>query len=305
MAMAAKAQKKDTSAFYMNNNGRMAESKEAADFVRVLLPADNSVDKDLIPVNDVFKDGKRKLIAFTYINSPYIENGLHGAYIEYFHNGHRKYIRTYNNGTLTGECLSYYPNGKLYSVINYTSDGPRLLQCSDSTGKVVANGGNGNWIKTNADFEYLAQGPVKDGREDGEWEGTVDNGKTEKAVYQNGKLISGRDFDKAIVDIYTAVDVQPQFPGGDMEFSRFLARNVRYPSSAYKNNVQGRVILTFVVEKDGTISNIKVLRGVGSGIDEEAIRVIRSSPPWKPGMQKGKPVRVQYSVPMQFSLSGN
>jgi hypothetical protein len=147
MAMAAKAQKKDTSAFYMNNNGRMAESKEAADFVRVLLPADNSVDKDLIPVNDVFKDGKRKLIAFTYINSPYIENGLHGAYIEYFHNGHRKYIRTYNNGTLTGECLSYYPNGKLYSVINYTSDGPRLLQCSDSTGKVVANGGNGNWIK--------------------------------------------------------------------------------------------------------------------------------------------------------------
>ena len=302
MAEGAKGQKKDSTAFYMYNNGRMAESKELADFVRVLLPPEEGTDKSLIMVNDVFKDGKRKLIAYTYINSPYIENGLQGSYIEHYHNGHRKYIRTYNNGKLTGECLSYYPNGKLYSIVNYKDGGGYLQQCNDSTGKVLAENGNGKWIKVNADFSYLAQGPVKDGVEDGGWTGTVTDGQTEKAVYQNGKLISGIDFDKVASQIYTAVDVQPQFPGGDIEFSRYIARNVRYPRAALENKVIGRVILTFVIEKDGTLTDVKVLRGVGSGIDEEAVRVLRACPPWNPGIQKGKKVRVQYSVPIQFNL---
>lgn len=305
IGVSAEAQKRDTAAYYMYNNGKMAESKEAADFVRVLLPPDSTVDKGLITVNDVFKDGKRKAIAHTYINSPFVENGLQGAYIEYFHNGHRKYIRTYDNGNLTGECLSYFPNGKLYSVIDYTDNGPYLKQCVDSTGKILAEEGNGTWIKTNFDFEYIAQGPVKDGHEDGEWVGTINEGKTEKAVYQNGKLISGPDFDNTMPQVFTAVDVQPQFPGGDVAFGKFLGRTIRYPASAYKNNVQGRVIITFVVEKDGTLSNIKVLRGIGSGCDEEAMRAFKASPPWLPGMQKGKPVRVQFSMPVAFSLSGN
>ena len=89
MAEGAKGQKKDSTAFYMYNNGRMAESKELADFVRVLLPPEEGTDKSLIMVNDVFKDGKRKLIAYTYINSPYIENGLQGSYI---HDVHRLFL---------------------------------------------------------------------------------------------------------------------------------------------------------------------------------------------------------------------
>ncbi|WP_262710290.1 energy transducer TonB [Mucilaginibacter psychrotolerans] len=77
---------------------------------------------------------------------------------------------------------------------------------------------------------------------------------------------------------------------------------MRYPVAAFNAKVQGRIIITFVVEKDGTLSNIKVLRGIGSSCDEEAIRAIKACPPWLPGMQKGKPVRVQYSVPIAFSL---
>lgn len=103
--------------------------------------------------------------------------------------------------------------------------------------------------------------------------------------------------------VYVAVEQQPQFPGDDKAFAAYLGKTIKYPQTARKNNVQGRVILTFVVEKDGAISDVKVLRGVGSGCDEEAVRALKQSPKWIPGKQKGKAVRVQFTVPVEFKLS--
>jgi protein TonB len=103
--------------------------------------------------------------------------------------------------------------------------------------------------------------------------------------------------------IFTAVEQQPTFPGGDGGFNKYLSKSIRYPAIARENNVQGRVILTFVVEKDGSLTDIKVLRSLGSGCDEEAIRALKASPKWKPGIQNGRPVRVQYSVPVSFALA--
>lgn len=103
--------------------------------------------------------------------------------------------------------------------------------------------------------------------------------------------------------IFQAVEQQPAFPGGDGGFGKYLGKAIHYPAVARENNVQGRVILTFVVEKDGSLTDIKVLRGIGSGCDEEAIRALKASPKWKPGIQNGRPVRVQFSVPVAFSLS--
>jgi TonB family protein len=103
--------------------------------------------------------------------------------------------------------------------------------------------------------------------------------------------------------VFTSVEQVPEFPGGIEAFGKFLATNVKYPKAARDNNVQGRVIITFVVEKDGALSNMKVVRGIGSGCDEEAVRVLSTSPAWKPGIQNGKPVKVQYSVPISFSLA--
>ena len=82
-----------------------------------------------------------------------------------------------------------------------------------------------------------------------------------------------------------------------------MSKTIRYPAVARENNVQGRVILTFVVERDGSLTDIKVSRGIGDGCDEEAVRVLKASPHWKPGIQNGRPVRVQYSVPIVFALS--
>jgi TonB family protein len=95
----------------------------------------------------------------------------------------------------------------------------------------------------------------------------------------------------------------PEFSGGINAFAEYLRKNIRYPTEARKNKIQGRVIISFVVEKDGSLSNIRVMRGVSGDIDAEALRVIQMSPQWKPGIQNGKLVRVAYSMPIAFTLS--
>ena len=102
--------------------------------------------------------------------------------------------------------------------------------------------------------------------------------------------------------IFTAVEKNPQFVGGITAFYRFLTSNIRYPEAMRKNNIQGKVFLTFVIERDGSLSDIKSLRDVGYGSGEEAIRVLSISPKWEPGIQNGRAVRVQYTVPISFAL---
>jgi protein TonB len=105
--------------------------------------------------------------------------------------------------------------------------------------------------------------------------------------------------------IFTSVEQVPEFPGGLDKFGAYLGKAIRYPAVARENGTQGRVIVTFVVERDGSLTDIKVTRGIGSGCDEEAVRVLKNSPKWKPGIQNGRPVRVQYSVPISFTLASD
>lgn len=102
--------------------------------------------------------------------------------------------------------------------------------------------------------------------------------------------------------VYTTVEHMPVFPGGDRALLEFINRNIRYPMDAQKAGVEGRVICSFVVEKDGTVSTIEIVRSLYPSLDEEAKRVIRSFPTWKPGMDKGKAVRVLYTVPITYRL---
>jgi len=104
------------------------------------------------------------------------------------------------------------------------------------------------------------------------------------------------------VQIFTIVEEMPTFPGGEAELFKYLAKNIKYPQMASDAGISGVVYVTFVVGRDGKITDVKVLRGIGGGCDEEAVRVVKSMPPWKPGKQRGKPVTVQYNLPIRFTL---
>ena len=102
--------------------------------------------------------------------------------------------------------------------------------------------------------------------------------------------------------IFEVVENMPDFPGGQAAFMQYLAKNIKYPTIAQENGTQGRVIVQFVVNKDGSIVDAKVVRSVDPYLDKEALRVINTMPKWKPGMQRGKPVRVKFTVPVMFRL---
>ena len=104
-------------------------------------------------------------------------------------------------------------------------------------------------------------------------------------------------------EIFQIVEEMPGPVGGDEAFYQYLAENIRYPVVAMESGISGRVYVTFVVEKDGSITDVKVLRGIGGGCDEEAVRVVKAMPKWKPGKQRGRPVRVLYRVPINFTLN--
>ncbi len=144
---------------------------------------------------------------------------------------------------------------------------------------------------------------------------------TQKEVLDQKTAISNTTFDKGTDDIsappaddkskitevsdvpLVLVDQMPQFPGGDREMLRFIKNNLRYPLSAQGNNIQGTVILNFVVNREGKIINLKVIKGIGFGCDEESLRVIEKMPLWTPGKQRGQTVSVSFTMPIRFVLN--
>lgn len=102
--------------------------------------------------------------------------------------------------------------------------------------------------------------------------------------------------------IFTIVEQMPSFPGGDAELMKYLGKNTKYPAIAKDAGIQGTVYVTFVVDKNGKVQDAKVLRSIGGGCDEEAIRVVEKMPDWSPGKQRGKTVPVQYNLPIRFTL---
>ncbi len=103
-------------------------------------------------------------------------------------------------------------------------------------------------------------------------------------------------------EIFTIVEESCEFPGGPSALMKYLSKNIEYPEIAAENGIQGRVILSFVIERNGKPSQVKVVRGVDPALDKEAVRVVKSMPAWKPGKQQGKAVRQRFTLPVQFRL---
>ncbi len=151
-----------------------------------------------------------------------------------------------------------------------------------------------------------------------------DEVKTQDDLTQTETAFGATDFDKGTDDvtvvreirdevvveekkpepekIFTAVEEAPKFPGGDAELYKWLSRNIRYPEMAAQNNIQGRVTVQFVVEKDGSVGEVKVVRGKDPDLDKEAVRVVKALPKFIPGKMNGQSVRVWYTLPIMFKL---
>lgn len=113
-------------------------------------------------------------------------------------------------------------------------------------------------------------------------------------------FVSVNAYSQSDDDVYSLVEEAAQFPGGQTEMLKYLQTNLQYPEEAKANDVHGRVIVSFIVEKDGSLSNVKVMKSLGSGCDEEAIRLVNSMPKWKPGKNGGKEVRARITIPVSF-----
>ena len=103
--------------------------------------------------------------------------------------------------------------------------------------------------------------------------------------------------------VFDVVEVMPQFPGGQIAMMKYIMENMKYPEQAVKEGIQGRVTVRFIVEKDGSISDVKPVLSVHPLLNKEAVRVVESMPKWTPGKQNGKPVRVRFNVPVMFKLN--
>ncbi|MDO9154217.1 MAG: energy transducer TonB [Paludibacter sp.] len=124
----------------------------------------------------------------------------------------------------------------------------------------------------------------------------------DKGVVIIGPVSTGPAIEEEDNVVFQVVETMPSFPGGDAALFKFLNDNVKYPVIAQENGIQGRVICQFVVNRDGSIVDVEVVRSVDPSLDKEAIRVIKSMPNWSPGKQRGKSVRVKYTLPVNFRL---
>lgn len=192
--------------------------------------------------------------------------------------------------------LKYLLIVPLSLALVFTSNAESIISAAkselQSTPKTTAKAAN---VQKNAKVENQAQPNVQKELV------IVGYGATKEKLPAETTASSQSQNDKVI---FTVVEKMPQFPGGDQALFKYLSNSVRYPVEAQKTGVQGRVICQYVVDENGAISDVSVLRGVDPSLDQEAVRVIKAMPNWIPGEQKGKKVSVKYTLPLNFKLDG-
>jgi len=295
--------------YFLKNNGQYLNSRDSADYIRIVAEPDSS--STLYNVAEYYMDGKPKLLGKT---SSIIPLSLEGTCAEFYKNGKKQSVADYKGGNVLGLIYDYYPNGKLYQVRHYGIADTRgifsdnkIISEYDSSGTVLVSDSNGYYKGFDNKFKKIVEeGRVKNGNKDGSWKGCDDGlGITFKEIYVDGNLVSGVSFSKSgdSVMYFKSRSAEPKFKNDPKAFNNFLSNNIQYPDIDRSRNVQGKVILTFVVEKDGSLTDIKVIRSVSPTLDEEAVRVLKQSKRWVPGNMYGRAIRVQYSVPFNFALS--
>ncbi|WP_344850605.1 energy transducer TonB [Pedobacter jeongneungensis] len=277
--------------------GMVTENKSNYDYRRVIEETDTP---SLYRLYEFYPDNTEKTLASISKFDPNIVYG--GLFQGYNKQGVLTSKVNFKNGVLVGECSYYYDNGKLENVFLYDEQGNnpgkqqrKWVTGIDSLGNQFIKDGNGLYKQTDKGG-FTEEGNYVNGYKDGTWKGTGIKTSYEE-VYEHGVFKSGTS---TLADgnqiQYDKMEQQPEFKGGMSEFYKYLGRNYKYPSEALRNRVNGRLYITFVVEKDGSLTDYEFKNSLGYGTQEEAVRVLNECPKWIPGKQHGIPVRVKYNI---------
>lgn len=322
---------KDSLVFYYNKNYEIVKP-ECAEIYRF-----SKVDTATAKLTGRFIDFNydSSIIAEGFYN-----NGIkEGLYKLFYLKGQLKESGLYKNGKRTGVWEYWYENGKAKQRINFDYEAPKILDFWDENGVKRVKNGNG-YYKINLNYTLdepaILEGKIANGFQEGKWKLSVSVSESVSYIetYKEGYLIKGihkfllgeeeyadetfcNIFEKEYIDnsekfivgecYYSNENglgkiIPPEFKGGDNGFRSFVANNLQYPEQAAQLGVQGRVYLQFIIEPDGRITNIHAIKTDSPLLVNEAIRILKSSPNWKPGTKNGKPIRASYTFPITFIL---
>lgn len=260
-------------------------------------------DNKIYNVFDYYKSGTLQM-AGTSTNKDYLTH--EGQFVYYYENGNKKTVSKYIKSRLSGKQYNWYENGQPKSEIEYLENEKeisyesKINQYWNAEHVRTVIDGQGDYEDSNEGF--FESGKIKDGFHEGIWKGhSKKPNYTFVESYKNGKLISGISIDSSNIEhIYKKVNQYPAPKKGMNNFYSYVGKSMRIPN-AVRNTVFGTIYLTFVIETDGSIVETKIIKGLGYGLDEEAIRVLKKYKEWAPGLMRGIPARFLYSIPITIA----
>ncbi len=238
---------------------------------------------------------------------------LDGAFTYYHPNGAKLMVGTYDDGKEVGEFSRWYPDGQLQEKILYVDEefdhDYLVVEYCDSLGQQLVANGQGTYHETDdqGHEDYKARGPVLKGLKTGTWQGSFNHASgliTFTENYKKGKLTSGVSSNEEGQSAqYKKVMLNPEYQGGINAYYKFVAKNMVYPKYARRRGIQGTVYVQFVVDRDGSVIDVWVPKGIGEHCDAEAMRVVGMARKFQPGKYRGQSAKVRMVMPIIFKLN--
>lgn len=278
-------------------------TKENYKFYRII--KDYYADKDFYKIYDYYKSGVLQMEGTSKTNDG---NAKEGEYIFYYENGNKKTVQNFFKSRAKGKFLEWYEDGNPKLEGEYIQPEKAfnpdfiMYQYWNSKNEHLVIDGNGNYEED--EENRIVKGKVKNGLKDGIWTG-IDNKLKYQYTdhYKKGEFISGKSIDSlGVTHEYKDLELRAIPKKGIQDFYKYVGKNFTKTREAVQNKITGKLFVTFVIDKDGKIVEPKVIKSLGYGLDEEAIRVITSYENWIPGQQRGVIVRVLYSIPITVNL---
>jgi antitoxin component YwqK of YwqJK toxin-antitoxin module len=276
-----------------SNINLIVHSVDSADYVRMILP--NSSSDRLITINEYYKNGKMKLIANGIKSTLNKTSGFvryEGSCIDFYQSGKRKAISNYKEGKKVGEQYLYYPDGKIYTTLNYKKDNyyvaneSFIIDSYDRNGEQICKNGNGRVIQYNSEFDEVVAGPVLNGLYEGKWWGKFSGPDTIKyaLIYKEGVFKSGIGYDaagKSYPFKYSHVSASP--PKRIVDFIEKFRSNVKVsPQSGVTKTMLDSLKISFIVEKDGQLTNLETVKPVLPELMDALKGALEKCAKWKP-----------------------